>query len=47
MQTRYFKTKQRIQQFIPLQLGLCLMRSDNGRVIYNPLNFYLYPGAIG
>jgi hypothetical protein len=40
---RYFKIKQNIKNFIPLQLGLCAMENKREKVILHPMNFFIFP----
>jgi hypothetical protein len=42
---RYFKIKENIKNFIPLQLGMCGVKCKDTHVKLYPMNFYIFPYA--
>jgi hypothetical protein len=40
---RYFKLKENTKNFLPLQVGLCGMKINSGKISLFPMNFYIFP----
>jgi hypothetical protein len=45
IELRYFKIKENIKNFIPLQLGLCGLKVKEQNIKLYPMNFYIFPFA--